>query len=101
MCDDFTLLSITEICTTKTDDDDENYGLMTYEAAQLMRSLKLKTMLRGSEDRSLTKLEIWSERTELKRNGEKKRRQLIIHTKSCNVYFIQAHYLLNTAQRIH
>ena len=42
MCDDITLLSITEICTTKTDDDDENDGLMTYEAAQLMRSLKIK-----------------------------------------------------------
>ena len=42
MCDDITLLSITEICTTKRDDDDENDGLMTYEAAQLMRSLKIK-----------------------------------------------------------
>ena len=101
MCDDITLLSITEICTTTTDDDDENDGLMTYEAAQLMRSLKINNYAQRSEDRNLMKLELWSERTEVKRNREKKRRQLIIRTKSCNVYFIQAHYLLNTAQRIH
>ena len=34
-----------------------------------------------------------------KRKGEKLSNALSI--KSCNVYFIQAHYLLNTAQRIH
>ena len=56
MCDDITLLSITEICTTKTDDDDENDGLMTYEAAQLMRSLKIKNYaqrVRGQESHEI------------------------------------------------
>ena len=42
----------------------------------------------------------WKNRSE-KKNEEKKRRQLIKRTKACNVYFIQAHYLLNTAPRIH
>ena len=56
MCDNITLLSITEICTTTTDDDDENDGLMTCEAAQLMCSQKINNhaqRVRGQESHEI------------------------------------------------
>ena len=45
-------------------------GLWLVRLRSWCAAKKLTTMLRGSEDRNLMKLELWSERTEVKRRGE-------------------------------